>query len=231
MQYPAATSGSLSSSGVVNAFTSFPQFDEQVTTALQTGVPSTCLPAMRATTAAFEAALVAGGATADAAKTLFNVPTMSDVDFLFMLADGGAMAVQYGHKDQLCAAVKPAGTDAEYMQQYADFINAFWGATFAQDCFYDTACLSTDTARWGPFSRSWRWQTCLEVGWFNVAPATNSIRSTRITLQYHLDQCQAVFGQPMDPTANAAALNTKFGGCVVRDGDQEDVEESRASTM
>ena len=71
--------------------------------------------------------------------------------------------------------------------------------------------LGLRVGRWQPTSRGWRWQKCYELAYFQIAPPTGSIRSARITLQYHLDQCVAIFGiENMTPSTDA--INKQFGG-------------------
>lgn len=66
-----------------------------------------------------------------------------------------------------------------------------------------------DPARWEINSRSWRYQTCSQVSYFNTAPASGSLRSPTVNLQYHLDQCAAVFGHKMFPSSHE--FNHKYG--------------------
>jgi hypothetical protein len=58
-------------------------------------------------------------------------------------------------------------------------------------------------------SRSWRYQTCSQVSYFNTAPASGSLRDAGVDLQYHLQQCAAMFGGPMFPSS--AQFNQKYG--------------------
>jgi len=74
--------------------------------------------------------------------------------------------------------------------------------------FYDTSALA-DPERWDVNSRSWRWQTCYEVAWFNTAPPSGSLRAQSVDLAYHLEQCAQIFG-PMFPSVKD--MNAEFGG-------------------
>jgi hypothetical protein len=67
-----------------------------------------------------------------------------------------------------------------------------------------------DPARWETNSRSWRWQTCYEVSYFNTAPKSGSLRAASVNLDYHLKQCAYVFGKEMFPSS--PEMNKKFGG-------------------
>jgi len=124
-----------------------------------------------------------------------------------MLADAGAMVVQYGSKSIICSTLVTAyKAGKDLVQTYADFINAFWGKEFGGQCYYDSECLKTDET----FARAWRWQTCYELAYFQIAPTKGSIRSTSITLDYHLQQCQQMFGIKMMPSTER--INQYYGG-------------------
>ena len=48
------------------------------------------------------------------------------------------------------------------------------------------------------------------MSYFNTAPPSGSLRSTSVDLTFHLQQCAAIFGEPLFPTS--VAFNRKFGG-------------------
>jgi hypothetical protein len=77
-------------------------------------------------------------------------------------------------------------------------------------CNVDNTEALADPARWDINSRSWRWQTCYEVSYFNTAPHSGSLRATSVDLDYHLKQCAKIFGEPMWPSS--VEMNKKFGG-------------------
>jgi hypothetical protein len=205
--YPKATVGTLSSSGVVNPIINFDGFDKQVSAA----IGNECGARLKEISVAFEETVIAR-AEFHHARSLFNCESdMSERDFLYMIADSWSMADQYGGKSKLCDAIlAPENPSQEVlMKTFADFSNMYWGAEFCSQGFYNTAALS-DPERWDGNSRAWRWQTCYQVAWFNTAPTEGSIRSARVNLEYHLQQCAQVFGMKMIPATKA--LNDKFGG-------------------
>lgn len=127
-----------------------------------------------------------------------------------MIADSWSMVIQYSNKSSLCNAISlPASaTDDEIMKNFATFSNEYWGEDFCNGGFYNTRQLAEEP-RWEVNSRSWRYQTCDEVSYFNTAPARGSLRSTEVNLDYHLKQCEEAFGKKMFPSSDK--INKKFG--------------------
>ena len=206
--YPDASVGSLSSSGVVNPIIDFYQFDEQVSAA----IGNKCGTRLKKISRAFDKATEAKDTFKEALRLFECESDMSETDFLYMIADGWSMADQYGSKSKLCSAIMAVPEDSSsdvLMKTYAAFNNDLWGKQFCSQGFYNTAALA-DPARWETNARSWRWQTCYQVAWFNTAPASGSIRSQKVNLEYHLQQCATVFGEKMVPAIND--INRQFGG-------------------
>jgi hypothetical protein len=68
----------------------------------------------------------------------------------------------------------------------------------------------SDPKRWEVNSRSWRYQTCAQVSYFNTAPKTGSLRAQSVNLDYHLEQCAEIFGKKMFPSS--VQMNLQYGG-------------------
>ncbi|KDO29357.1 hypothetical protein SPRG_05893 [Saprolegnia parasitica CBS 223.65] len=204
--YPNTTVAALSSSGVVNPVYNF--HAEQVRVALSAG--QECADALRRITNAYESEIQAG--RSDEVKGLLGAQALADPDFFYMLADAAAMAVQYGKKDQLCGPMVAAvQANASLPEAFANFTIAMYGPAFGAGCFYDTACLKNDPSRWADV-RSWRWQKCYQLAYFQVAPHHDSLRSSIVDLDYHEKQCYDIFGDVVDPSAGVAATIQRYGG-------------------
>lgn len=204
--YPEASVGSLSSSGVVNPIVDYYQFDEAVSAA----IGNECGARLKKISRAFEKSVELN--FNEAKEQMHCEADIGEVDYLYMLADSWSMADQYGKKSALCDAIMAApehADDKTLTQTFADFSIDYWGAGFCSAGFYNTKALA-DPARWDVNSRSWRFQTCYQVAWFNTAPAQGSIRSARVDLDYHLKQCEEIFGYKMEPAVEP--LIKKFGG-------------------
>lgn len=204
--YPNTTVAALSSSGVVQPVYKFHEFDEQV--ALSAG--EKCADAMRATTKAFEQEIQRGNGTA--VKKLLGAQNLCDADFFYMLADSAAMAVQYSHKDVLCSQLVAAHEQKKRLpEEFANFTIRMYGKDFGSGCFYDTTCLRNEKTRWADV-RSWRWQKCYQLAYFQVAPEKGSLRSKIVDLDYHESQCKTVFGDAVNPSKGVEEITKLYGG-------------------
>eukprot|EP00049_Salpingoeca_infusionum_P013678 m.255697 g.255697 ORF g.255697 m.255697 type:complete len:464 (+) comp15505_c0_seq1:653-2044(+) len=209
IKYDRIIDAALSSSGVVNAILNFTQFDVQVREAIGTD----CATDLISIKTAFTNAVFQGGTASAAAKALFGIsPDMADGDFAYMLADSAAMADQYGSKANLCNAIQGSANQPESirMQTFANFTNTFWGQDFGPSCFYDSTCVKSDAKRWQPTARSWWWQKCYELAYWQVAPATQSLRMDLLTYEYHKQRCEFMFAPGIYP--DTAATNNYYGG-------------------
>lgn len=129
-----------------------------------------------------------------------------------MIADAAAMAVQYGHKDIVCESMVGAfERNVSLVESFANFTIDMYGASFGSECFYDTKCLAHDQARWGD-GRSWRWQKCSQLAYFQVAPTEKSLRAAMVDLDYHLKQCKTVFGDVVNPSEGVEEISKLYGG-------------------
>ncbi|KJE97480.1 serine carboxypeptidase S28 [Capsaspora owczarzaki ATCC 30864] len=190
LKFPHLTAGSLASSGVVDVVLSFPEFDEQVTRS----VGSDCANALHAAMSGVEALLAANPV---ATKVLFKATSLSsNLDFLSMLADSTALSVQYGHKDSMCPPLVQAFQAGQNMTlAFAQYVTTSFYTIFEVDPFsYSQEYLKQVQAGPDSGARQWTYQTCAEMGYFQVAPAGFSIRSRQLTIDYYQSLCQNVFG-------------------------------------
>lgn len=63
----------------------------------------------------------------------------------------------------------------------------------------------------GGNARSWWWQKCTELAYWQVAPAQGAIRSHNVNVTYHRDLCKRVFGLTQLPKVDDT--NTFYGTC------------------
>ncbi|KAG6392789.1 hypothetical protein SASPL_147015 [Salvia splendens] len=211
LKFPHLTCGSLASSGVVLAVYNFTKFDQQVG---ESAGPE-CKGMLQEITSLVEQRVESNQKEA---KKLFS-----------------AYGIQYGDPDELCNSLtqaKKAGEDlveayAKYVKEYyIDYIGADVEAYGQQQL--KRAKISDIVS-----ARLWWFQVYTEVAYFQVAPANDSIRSSKVdtrqvyafsfsswccvklskhlNCRYHLDLCKKVFGNNMHgPDANAT--NLFYGG-------------------
>jgi hypothetical protein len=202
IKYPHLVIASIASSAVVQAILEFPAFDEQV--AVSAGPE--CADALRTLTKIIESRM-------PAIKKSFNASIdMHDGDFLFLIADIGAEGVQYGHREMLCNAIVPPFQQNATEELLNAFINytavEFYAAMGSSPSDYDRKVWKEPTQ--GNADRSWGFQTCAELGYWQVAPKSNPIRSTQINRTYYEDLCFDVFGRRDLPEIEAT--NSYYGG-------------------
>jgi hypothetical protein len=189
--YPDDVVAAWSSSGVVNAIEDFYEFDQTIAKASG----DKCANIMRQLTSLLENGY-------PTVKAHFGAQALNRGDFFYMIADGLAMATQYGKGVDLCRALEES---TDLIQTVAAYLPALWGPSFTTSCFYDTACLKYNNTQ----DRSWNWQTCKQLAYFNTAPAVAPIRSRVVDLHYHkISRCLYVFNTFPD----VSIINTKFGG-------------------
>eukprot|EP00003_Mantamonas_plastica_P018672 TRINITY_DN3049_c0_g3_i1.p1 TRINITY_DN3049_c0_g3~~TRINITY_DN3049_c0_g3_i1.p1 ORF type:complete len:493 (+),score=150.61 TRINITY_DN3049_c0_g3_i1:85-1479(+) len=204
--YPDSVVGSIASSGVVEATLAFDAFDEQV--ALSAGTQ--CANALRETTAQIEVLLNKSNETNAQIKQEFGARMLEDGDFLYMVADCGAELIQYGFHNQLCGPMT-ASSSQDLIATFVKIFENVWipnlnpGGPIEYQTKYSQRLDTTDCA-----GRSWWWIKCNQLAFFQVAPATGAIRSQEISLDWHRQRCNALFGNNQWPDVNAT--NAKYGG-------------------
>ncbi|KAL8266067.1 hypothetical protein R6Q59_003411 [Mikania micrantha] len=204
LKFPHLTCGSLASSGVVNAILDFYQYDQQI--GESTGPE--CKAVLQEVTQLVEKRLESN---AEALRTIFGATVLKvDGDFMYFLADAAAAAIQYGSPDKVCTPMmkaKKAGEDL--VGAYANFVKEYYVGTFGIniESYAQEHLKNTESA-----DRLWWFQVCTEVAFFQVAPANDSIRSSKINTSYHLDLCKNVFGEGEGVYPVVNSTNLYYGG-------------------
>lgn len=209
--YPDDFAAAWSSSGVVNAIFDFTAFDAHI----QRVVSRSCAEALRAIFHAFSRAY--DETDGEGRRALFaelGVPEyFSKGDVAWMMADGAAMAVQYGHKDFLCSAVQPLPRTHPWGPMLRAFA-VLWGSDFTASCYYGTECLSNakHSAQWEA-SYAWVYQCCTQLAYWQTS-YPSSIRLPEVNTTYFMHQCRRAFGGHVMP--DTFAFNERYGGAHPR---------------
>ena len=202
LKHPELVVGALASSAPVEARNAFEEYDSHVTEV----VGPVCAEALRAVNVAAEAAL-ANGRFADF-KALFNsAGVVDDNDFLYVLADVAAFAVQYGKPEPLCKALTTA---ADPVAAYAQHVREFFAEHKTTAVDFSPAIAAKLGARESSGMRQWYYQSCREYGYWQDAhhDPKRSVRSARLNAAYDRGICQRFFALP--EIADEAAMNARF---------------------
>jgi pimeloyl-ACP methyl ester carboxylesterase len=204
LKYPHLVVGALSSSGVVNTIVDFVQFDQQIMESA--GIK--CGHVLKRVTQAIENQFRLGGPQMKKyVKSLFQCSAeMSDPDFFFLIADSAAESIQYGFHDDLCSLMEPlyysihSKDDMLFIHTFANFTKNVFYKHFGEDSptqYMTQYAQNISLAQSDSSVRQWNYQVCSEFGYFQNAPANNSIRSHEIDMKYQLDRCLQIYGQQL----------------------------------
>ena len=196
LKHPNLVVGSLASSAPVHAVANFEAYDLDVATV----AGPACAAAMRKVVAQVEAGL-SDPAQLAKYKALFDATAVkSDIDFLYVIADMGAMSIQYGFEDQFCSRLL-AGDPLQGYATAGKQIFDLFGTTAVEDSFQGASSENPADYMSSFGARAWLYQSCTEYGYWQVAyhdPAV-SVRSAKIDLAYHNETCKKFFGlAPVD---------------------------------
>lgn len=191
-KYPGFFKASWAASGVVRATFAYDEYDGHVLTV----TPGDCRDALARVMRIAEKKWDKSPADNARLLSIYNIPTyMTKTDFMWAMADISASCVQYGMKTDLCDGLVPLPDDDwAALEKYAKVTFDLFGSGFMSSCYYSTACLSNASmsSQWGPAGYSWIYETCNEMGWWQIG-YTGSIRSPNITTSYFIEQCRAAF--------------------------------------
>jgi len=206
LNYPELVVGALASSAPVKAKANFEEYDAHVTKV----VGDQCATKMREVVSEIEAARNNKKAMLAIKKSFDAEDITDDVDFLYAIADVGATAAQYGMKDLFCQALdSEKGAMAGYVS-FAQYLAQSWQMRMI-DMTAQAAMSEEPLDYLNTFGmRQWLYQSCTEYGYWQNAHHDKSLstRSSAITLEYHQQLCQRLFG--IDYPVDTQATNTKF---------------------
>lgn len=204
-KFPELVVGALASSGPVQAEENFETYDRHVA---QVAGPQ-CLSQIKKVTAQLELALKHPEELSLLKAKFSAEKLLTELDFLYLVADMGALAVQYGYKDHFCQLLDSDNP----MEGYAKFtqeIYKSWGMNALSGSASGAVSLSPADYENDFGMRQWFYQSCTEYGYWQNAYHDESLsaRSQLINPTYHQDICRRLFG--IEAPTPTSQINTQF---------------------
>ena len=194
LKHPELVVGALASSAPVLAKAAFWEYDTYVA---KVAGPK-CLAAIQSVVADVEGKLK-NRTSAEKVKALFDSSEVKNhVDFLYILADMAAIAIQYGYQTKFCNAITQGLANGNATEAYAEVglkLFSDFGMTPLQDSFQGAESTNPEDYVGWVGARAWFYQSCTEFGYYQIAAAdaTNASRSQQLTLDYHNSVCKRLF--------------------------------------
>ena len=203
LKHPELVTGSLASSAPVLMKNEFFEYDAHVAKVIN---KSSCGDKVRDAVHLIEKKLETPEGALEV-KKLFKATELKDNrDFLYVVADMLAAAVQYGRDKLFCDSLAGSPDPIEgYAKGGLSVLTAMGTTPF--DISLAVAERQEVTA--DDNMRQWLWQSCKQFGWFQVANGNgkDTSRSSQIDLKYHQDICKRLYGVSM---GKDGALNTNW---------------------
>ncbi|MBC7397761.1 MAG: septum formation initiator, partial [Bdellovibrionales bacterium] len=209
LKHPELVAGALASSGPVLAKADFFEYDRHIARV----AGPVCLKAIQKVVVDVEQRLKNPESAAQVKKMFNAVEYTNDVDFLYVVADMAAVAIQYGYEKNFCPPITQAATSTKATEAYAKAGTNLLSEVFHMKPADDwvPGAVSTNPSDYpGVGMRSWLYQSCTEFGYYQTANPNRkeSSRSVKVSLAYHDQMCERLFGitKPVD----TAATNRTF---------------------
>ncbi|WP_367606430.1 S28 family serine protease [Legionella sp. W05-934-2] len=206
LHYPDLVVGAIASSAPVRAQESFPEYDKHVT---KVAGPE-CAKAMRKVVKIIDKAQTNKQKFAEI-KAMFSASdVVDDIDFIYLVADIGAGAIQYGMHDEFCHMLTSGEDELTGYAQFANILYSRFGENAVDMTAQAAESESLDNSAEGIGMRQWFYQSCLEYGYWQVAhpDPSQSTRSKQIDLDYHHQICFRLFN--MTTPAKVDLTNETF---------------------
>ena len=190
-KYPELVVGALSSSGPVQAKANFEEYDKHVATV----AGPQCLGNIKKVVKQVEDSF-SNPKELNLLKEKFSAENLlTDLDFIYLVADMAALAVQYGYKDRFCQMLNSENPTEGY-SAFTQEIYKSWGINALSGSASGAVSLEPADYEKDFGMRQWLYQSCTEYGYWQNAYHDEhlSARSKWINQDYHNDICRRLFG-------------------------------------
>lgn len=203
LKHPEMVVGALSSSGPVFTKNEFFEYDAHVAKVIN---KTSCGDKVREAVKAIEEKMSTPEGVKAVKETFKATNVVNDKDFLYVVADMLAAAVQYGRDKVFCASLS---SSTDLIEGYAKGGLSVLSAMGTTPFEISLAVAERQEVTADDNMRQWMYQSCRQFGWFQVANGTgkDTSRSSQIDLAYHEEVCNRLYGIQM---GRDGALNSKW---------------------
>lgn len=202
-KHPELVVGALASSAPVFMKNEFKEYDAHVAKVIN---KTTCGDLVRRAVREIEDRMSTPEGSEEVKKIFRSTNLKHDGDFLYVVADMLAAAVQYGRDQMFCNTL---ANSSDLVKGYASAGLSVLSAMGSTPYEISLAVAEKIEVTPDDNMRQWMWQSCREFGWFQVANGTGNetSRSSKIDLPYHNEVCLRLYNKPM---GKDGALNKKW---------------------
>eukprot|EP00026_Physarum_polycephalum_P007046 Phypoly_transcript_07099.p1 GENE.Phypoly_transcript_07099~~Phypoly_transcript_07099.p1 ORF type:complete len:552 (+),score=74.05 Phypoly_transcript_07099:32-1657(+) len=204
-KFPNLAVASLSVSSPVEAVLDFHQYDQYVANS----IGEKCADPIRNATLQIQELLLNETTNAEIRQRLGCSDVNDSVAVLYVLADTIAYVVQYNQN--ISGMCNEFVSSTNLVDTYVNFVTKLFADTGKPCISFDISSFTNETVDPTEMMRQWMWQSCDELGYFQTAPAQNSLRSPLVTADWHLQVCRTLFNNATSGP-RIAWTNSYYGG-------------------
>jgi hypothetical protein len=202
-KHPELVVGALASSAPVFMKNEFSEYDAHVAKVIN---KTSCGDQVREAVKLIEDKMESKEGALEVKKLFKATDIKNNKDFLYVVADMLAAAVQYGRDKLFCTSLS---SESDLIKGYAKGGLAVLDAMGTTPFEISLAVAEREKVTAADNMRQWMWQSCRQFGWFQVAngQGADTSRSSEIDLKYHEEVCQRLYKTSM---STDGALNANY---------------------